>query len=141
MNPIDQTIMHDIENGRAGNCMSAFIASVLELPLDEVPYFAEGWPDGEVFHRRVNDFLRQFNLAIMFSDCQAHFEYFGVKGVVHMLGGKSERGVNHATVGIDGALAHDPHPSKAGLVSVDDDWGVFVVLDPSKPSGRFARAA
>ncbi len=32
--------------------------------------------------------------------------------------GRSERGVDHAVIAFDGALWHDPHPSRAGLVSV-----------------------
>jgi len=139
MKPIDQTLLHDLENGQAGNCMTAFIASVLEMPIEQVPYFAEGWPDGQVFHQRVNDFLRGFNLAMLTVDCQAYFSAYGVVGVVHGLSGLSDRGVEHATVGIDGALAHDPHPSKTGLAKKRDEWGVFVVLDPAKPAGKFAR--
>ena len=42
MKPIDQTRLHDLENGQAGNCMTAFIASVLEMPIEQVPLLRRG---------------------------------------------------------------------------------------------------
>ena len=37
-----------------------------------------------------------------------------------MAWGPSERGVRHAVVWVDGAMAWDPHPSRAGLLQVTE---------------------
>ena len=139
MKPIKQTVLHDPESGQYGNCMQAFIASVLELPLDSVPHFYRDGCDAETFHRRVNDFLGEFNLALLNLDVEAHVRAFDIKGIVHELSGESSRGVSHATVGKDGHMIHDPHPSGDGILTPWDYWGIFVVRDPAKPSGRFAK--
>jgi hypothetical protein len=41
-----------------------------------------------------------------------------VPEVPHFLGGISPRGFGHRCVGVGGQLVWDPHPSRAGLVSV-----------------------
>lgn len=137
MKPVDQTILHEPDKGRYGNCMQAMVASILEIPIDEVQHFLhDGTQDGVEFNRRVNDFLRPFNLCyLQFPKCQDSLDAFGIRGLVHEVSGPSRRGVEHACVAVDGTLVHDPHPSKAGLVSVDH-YGVFVVLDPSRAIGK-----
>jgi hypothetical protein len=134
MKPVDQSILHDPSNGQFGDCMRAMVASILELSIDEVPHFMhDGTKDGVVFNQRVNAFLRHFNLGyVSFPECRDALDAFGVRGLVHEVSGQSERGVCHACVALDGAITHDPHPSKAGLLKIED-YGVFVVLDPSKP--------
>lgn len=142
MTPIDQTILHDPANGVSGNCFAAFLASALEIPIEEIPNFAQDCPeDGVEFYRRIIAYLAPLNLAIVNIDVAAHFAAYGVKGVVHELYGDSPRGVCHATLGVDGAMVHDPHPSKDGLMTTAAEWGIFIVIDPSKPSGRFAVGA
>jgi hypothetical protein len=136
MKPVDQTILHDPANGRYGNCFAAFLASTLEIPIEDVPHFADGWPEPDEFNRRINAFLAPLNLAFMCVNIEDWCSSMGVTGLVHELFGLSPRGADHATVGIDGVMTHDPHPSKAGLLTPAEEWGVFVVLDPSKPAGE-----
>lgn len=138
MTPVDQTILHEPSEGRYGNCMQAMVASVLGVPIDAVPHFLhDGTQDGHEFSRRVNDFLRPFNLGYMEVTASArdYLDAVGLRGLVHEASGQSARGVSHACVAVDGAVVHDPHPTKAGLESVED-YGIFVVLDPSKAIGR-----
>ena len=49
----------------------------------------------------------------------------------YIAGGMCERGGRHSCVYRDGRLAHDPHPSRAGLLSVDT-WTLLVPLDPGQ---------
>lgn len=41
------------------------------------------------------------------------------------------RGVSHMVVYHDGKLAHDPHPSRAGILEVKRTW-VLAPLDPAR---------
>lgn len=137
MKPVDQTILHEPSEGRYGNCMQAMVASVLEFPIEEVPHFLhDNTQDGALFNRRVNEFLRPFNLAYLaFPECSDAMHAFGIRGLVHEVSGITQRGTEHACVALDGEITHDQHPSRDGLVSYDN-YGVFIVLDPSKPIRR-----
>lgn len=45
-----------------------------------------------------------------------------------IMGGKSPRGFQHAVVAKDGVMVYDPHPSRAGLVKVEDFELVIPIL-------------
>lgn len=46
--------------GFHGNCMSAVMATMFQMPLEDVPYFMEDLEEGdhEIFNQRVDDFLK-----------------------------------------------------------------------------------
>lgn len=129
MRPIDQTRFGDPD----GNCLSACLASLLELPLDEVPHFTgEGW------RHRLDEWLAargQWVLAFAppepssLDDAAAWLDA-AVRGYA-IVSGRSPRGLLHATVWRGGELVHDPHPSRAGLLGVQDVL-VLVPLDPAR---------
>ena len=100
-----------------GNCFSACIASVLHLPIENVPSFM-GRGDGGEWFDALAEWLKPRGLYPLF---------FNLKGwsppddAVCILGGKSPRGdFMHAVVGVGARVEHDPHPSRAGLVTMDD---------------------
>lgn len=136
MKPVDQQHLHKPAEGSFGDCMRAVVATMLELPAEAVPHFlADGNLDSFEFHRRVNAFLRPRNLAYLpVADLTDFLEEWGIKGLHHDASGDTERGTYHACAAIDGKVVHDPHPSRAGLLKVNE-FGVFLVLDPSKPIG------
>lgn len=138
MTPRDMTTIHDPEAGTFGDCSRAVIASLLGLTCDEVPHFlADGTKDGNEFCRRINDWLRPRNLAFVMMPGFAHIlDDIGVRGLHHEASGPSPRlpDYHHAVCGLDGVVTHDPHPSRAGIAV--ESWGVFIVLDPSKPTGQ-----
>lgn len=139
MKRVDQTIQHAPAEGCHGDCMRATFASLFELPIEDVPHFLHDGCDSDTFHRRINDWLRPMNLGYMpvaLAGCE-WLEAIGLNGWHHEAFGPSPRGVQHACVAIDGAVVHDPHPSKVGLVGIEGA-GVLVILDPSKPAGRAA---
>jgi hypothetical protein len=112
MKPVDQTIFVNDPEGRTGNCLQAALASVLMLPLEEVPHFAD-LPDDIWFSEMCNWLTeRGYQLNDMDSEemnyCSSYMLAIGM----------SERGVSHAANYDRNGLAHDPHPSKAGLLNI-----------------------
>ncbi len=121
MKPIDQTKFRVPE----GNCFSACVASLLHLPIEDVPTFcAEGDKWFEVFQQ----WLRPLGLyAFMLKHC----EEWRPDGY-YILGGKSPRGdFFHAVIARDGEIVHDPHPSRTGLVD-RQDYTLIVPFDLSE---------
>lgn len=126
-------VFQDKFGGVEGNCMAACVASILDLPLREVPNFvALGrqwfagfynfmqnhgfevicyWMDGVDPETGV-EFRRQLDWDNM-------PEYLKDLHPYHMTCGPAARGFSHATVGWRDQIVHDPHPSKAGLIKVD----------------------
>lgn len=115
---VDQTRVHDPENGTVGNCAQAAVASVLGVPLEAVPDFTGGSLADDVQSDR--DFWTRFD------------DYFAERGLVahrlhgnvglqalHLAAGPSERGVSHMVVRRGFDVVHDPHPSRAGLVDIE----------------------
>jgi hypothetical protein len=66
MLPVDQTTF----GHPGGNCFSACVASLLELPIEEVPYFM-GEPDepNERWAERLDAFLETYGLYALHFDC------------------------------------------------------------------------
>lgn len=122
MKPIDQTILAPPN----GDCLRACVASVFELALDEVPHFCGD--HRACWFEALRDWCRQrgFNPMLIHPDVLRD----DPRGVC-IVSGKSPRGDwLHSVVYRDGALAHDPHPSRAGVPSATDVL-FFVPLDPS----------
>lgn len=110
MKPVDQTIF-SVPGVSRGNCQQAAVASILGLPLEQVPNFNDCM---EGFWQGYENFL----LSKGFIDVRLPGNH--VPECFYLAYGKSARGVLHACVYRDGHLAHDPHPSRAGLVAVDE---------------------
>lgn len=123
--------------GFNGNCMAACVASILELPLRDVPNFvAECKDDNDSsWFGKFWGFMRQhgfeiipyhlvgynhetnteFDRTLDFDNLPEH-----LKDVYpyHLACGPAARGFEHATVGWRDQIVHDPHPSRAGLIKV-----------------------
>lgn len=107
--PVTQSILHGDPSGRPGNCLQAAVASLLELPLDAVPHFVEY----EDWEERLRDFCLAHGFRALMRPPTEHVPY-------GMAWGPSERGVRHAVCWVDGVIAWDPHPSRAGLLKVTE---------------------
>lgn len=110
MIPVDQT-----KFGSDGNCMSACLASILEIGIEEVQC-----KDEDNWYKKTNDWLQaEYNLALM---TVTKIPYW-FKGYLIMCG-ESPRGIEHATVGqvVEGVatIVHDPHPSRDGIPDVTE---------------------
>lgn len=147
MIPVLQTIFADPERGDghnaegiAGNCYQAALASVLELPLEQVPHFAQ---DGVHRCESSGEWLTARGLVRSFYDGDARLalryplrvepgtDFWGtpVESLVGALGaGPSPRGPWRHVVVLDpetGDMLHDPHPSGAGVLEVDEVELIF----------------
>jgi hypothetical protein len=110
MKPVDQNKLN-IPGEQKGNCQQAAVASILGLPLDQVPNFNDQ-PEG--FWPSYYRFLRKLGLV----DVQLPANY--APPCFYLAYGPSPRGVSHAVVYREGYLAHDPHPSRAGILEVKE---------------------
>lgn len=122
MKPVDQTKLHDPDNGIRGNCMAASLASILELPLSDIPEFedmeGDWWPNLMNWLESLGFYIIQWREEV----CLQGY---------YLCAGMSERGVNHQVVYKNGKLVHDPHPSKTGIKKVNEVWALLPI-DPSK---------
>ena len=104
MQAIDQTTFGE----GLGNCFSACVASILELPIDDVPFFGAD----ELWWTRFSEWLEARNL---YAVCLKHRAGRAPVGY-HILSGKSPRGeFMHSVVAKGEDIVHDPHPSRANI--------------------------
>jgi hypothetical protein len=125
-----------------GNCYAAAIASLLELPLTEVPnvevfFQIEGSYWNEVMLTFINSkgwdlcsddrykvFHPELARAIRSQDERTDEEYRAdlrlmLEDNYYLVSGPSVRGVNHITIYKAGELIHDPHPTKEGILALE----------------------
>lgn len=129
MIPVDQTIF----TVPGGNCLSACVASILHLNVQDVPPFC----DKEDWLGAMNEWLHERGLWAM---CFFYNPDVVPRGY-WILGGKSPRGdFLHAVVCKDREMVHDPHPSRDGVETRVDctlimplDMSEFVRRSRSKP--------
>ncbi len=118
MTPQKQTEFSDESNGVHGNCFSACIASMFDMPLSEVPNFsAFGDKWFEVFWEFMKPLPFDFEGTWDISTHPNWFQDFkGIDGFV-IVGGTSPRGIKngHAVIYKDGVPYFDPHPDNTFL--------------------------
>jgi len=123
MTPLDQTQFAG--EGAGGDCVRASVASILDLPLSEVPHFLEIAPEPQLWGLAFEDWMEARGLYVWLKHGHVEFEGY------YLVSGPSPRGVSHMVVYRDGKLAHDPHPSREGILDVT--WTrILVPLDPAK---------
>ena len=117
MKPVKQTILSDPPNDIRGNCFSACLASLLDLSIEDVPYFAilgEGWFAVFLDFLTANGYV--FEGTPNFGDWVKTYE--GIDGFF-IVGGESPRGIRngHSVIYKDGNPYFDPHPSNDFLTN------------------------
>ncbi|WP_145987387.1 hypothetical protein [Cupriavidus taiwanensis] len=135
MKPVDQTKLHDPENGVYGNCFTACIASLLSLPISEVPQFCNGDDDDGKWCRRANEWLAQRGLAFLeFPFTGPDYWKQAGSDCFHTITGTSPRGPEtlHCVVGRGSEIVFDPHPSRAGLVGDPSTWLLGVLIKTNR---------
>ena len=133
MIPLDQTSF----GATAGNCFSASVASILEMPLEDVPNFnPENW------FNELNEWLPNYGLFALFfckydrpADWRLTWKAL-TDSVICEAGVASPRypGADHSVVFYKGVVIHDPHPDKASMSASLDDLRsliVFVAINPA----------
>ena len=118
MKPINQTTF----GAPGGNCLSACFASLLHIPIEDVPYLESD--DVEPQIAKFATWLKAYGLYPLMLSPGAHVPGF------HIISGHSPRGRGtHAVVAVGDTIVHDPHPSKAGIRDVVHK----IVLVPFEP--------
>lgn len=132
-----QTIFGNGEAGATpGNCMQTAVASLLDLPLEEVPHFV-ALPENQWWSAFL-DWVgkRGLRLEMYAPRFPTLAEYAGgtlITGPLSMVPkdkivlalGMAERGFEHVVLYQDGKLVHDPHPSEAGLLAEPEEVWVL----------------
>lgn len=113
---IDQTIF----GAGTGNCFAACVASLLELPLADVPNFCAGYTDGS-WYPPYREWLAKrgfIDLSLNWGDWVT--DVGGMGDVIFIVSGPGPRGCDHSTLYQHGKLLHDPHPSRDGLLKASE---------------------
>lgn len=100
-----------------GDCYRTCIACLLDMHPLEVPHFmASTWGDWE-----TRKWLKPRGLMVIEMRCELVYNGWLLDrediDLFHIMCGMTERGLMHAVVGRNGKVYHDPHPSRAGLLS------------------------
>ena len=121
MKPVDQSRI----SYEDGDCLRACIASVLELPLEDVPAYLN-----DDMGARYNEWLRRFNLSLLAIRLDPGID---VPAGYHLIEGPSRNGKDsHVAVGLNGKIVHDPDPTSRGEFKGGGNYWVFVTLDPAR---------
>lgn len=127
MKPVDQTVF----GYPNGNCLLACVASILEVPLADLPHMGPETHDGS-WWGLVQGVLQARGHTLVYYVPDGGVEGHRFLDIAppgyHIACGESPRSildehgknVGHCVVMKDGKLAHDPHPSRAGITSVRD---------------------
>ena len=126
MTPVDQQFLHDKEKGIKGDCMRAALASLLDLPITQVPHFAQISSNGAYgFYTMIEDWLDDLGYRALWGRSMVYMQKPG-EDLYHLISGPSPRGngndLFHCVVGLNGEPFFDPHPSRAMLAGERAQW-------------------
>jgi hypothetical protein len=127
MRPVDQTSFGVKRFPHVpGNCLSACIASILEMPVEEIPNFVDtsDYRDG-LWVGRLNAWLETLGLyayTVLADEWDVHTN---PPVGYYIAYGRSINNNLHAVVCKDNCMVHDPDSRRTGLVSVE---GVVVIV-------------
>lgn len=136
MKPVDQSILYHEGSKIRGDCYRACIASILELPLEEVPHFMQIDVDTKEYYLgHVQNWLLEKGMFMMSLPEEINEYYKWIidekyPGYV-IASGVSPRQpegktLHHAVVMKSGKIVHDPHPSREGLVGEPLHYEIIV---------------
>jgi hypothetical protein len=121
MRKVEQTKLHSEKV--TGNCMAASFASILELPLSEVPEFED--MENVKWFLALEKWLYDLGYEIVRFNGEMVFKGY------YLVSGNSPRGdFLHQVVYKNGEMVHDPHPSNDGINSHTNTW-LITPMDPS----------
>ncbi len=111
-----------------GDCLSACIASILDISIEKVSNFSNGYvnhlTDDEVWQEVLN-FLYGYNLTtLIFPDSWIAAETLNHHYIKVQ---RTSNGTYHATVQYAGKLVHDPDPKQVTLTDSLDDCIIILV--------------
>jgi hypothetical protein len=108
-----------------GDCVRSTYSAILEIPIEQIPLLDPGTSErlGQDQGDRERMWLATIGLDLLEIGVNPPDELSPeilacAPDVPHLMSGISPRGYGHRVVGIGGKVAWDPHPSRAGLVTV-----------------------
>ena len=138
MRPVYQNLFGERHGkNRGGNCFQAALASLLELPLSQVPDFCNDcrsdWYDRFISWLRKRGYSA-IHLEVTSEQLSCPNLGFGSAESFHgcflLISGKSPRGIPHTVIYRGGQLIHDPHPEGGGVTPAELD--LIFPIDPAK---------
>lgn len=120
MTPVKQSKLYAADAIHNGNCFAACLASMLDLPLWMVPPFDDMFGRTD-WWARVGEWLARIH-HVRLVRTEGHAPE--AMPPYYIASGLSARGVRHSVIYAAGELAHDPHPSGAGVLAVEWTWHV-----------------
>jgi len=126
MEPVDQTT--------PTNCFQACLASILELPIADVPDVmnAADLPTPSHWLWPLQDWLQTLGLGVLCAVPQdPDFARFHSNAWLIAAGHSWREHEGHAVVWRDGAMVHDPHQARGGLRGEPREFYFFYLLDPA----------
>lgn len=131
-----QEILHS-DDGENGDCYRASVASLLGLPLEEVPHFYRKGNEERAMEE-FSDWLRERGYVFVDIMRGENLPAY-LKGTFHLLSGPSPRFPQywHCVLGYEGEIYHDPHPEGGSLGGIPQDWIVTVLVahEPTATAG------
>ena len=120
---VNQLICHGEDDG---DCFRACVASILELPVEDVPNFSGIAQNDEEFWDLNNTWAatKGFKYVTIYLEKQ---NWSIISGILCIASAKSPRREDqtHAVVWHDGII-HDPHPSNDFLAETPEEFTLFV---------------
>ena len=128
MTKTDQRYEH-IPPHSVGDCHAACLATILEVPLSEVPR-VKGITESDIenWWIRLGNWLMIRDIYLFKYSVTDDLEIWQSPSVkVWIASGDSSRGGLHCVVMEDDEIFHDPHPSRAGLSNIQFAEHIVVV--------------
>ena len=141
MIPITQLNRHDPDNGIWGDCWSTCIASILEVPREDVPHFYDKGRSGVAGRNLARKWLKERGLTILSTVYMGELDLDDIlyaqsknnPDTYFILSGTSRNGTCHAVVALNDAIVWDPAIDKSGIVGPcepmndDPDCGLYYI--------------
>lgn len=113
MKPVYQKRLHLPRLNLYGDCMSACIASILEINTEDVPHFAgKYFNEPDKFHKAIRDWLAQFGyfyLTILYGNDPRNEMKQNNSGIYYIFSGESGYSrASHSVICINDKIVHDP---------------------------------
>lgn len=110
-----------------GNCLTAVVASLLELPIEAVPNFVQidvsGGPD---YWTHLNGYLYWMGWEIQYiRPKNPPSGFYTVSGVSTQA--TESHVIYHICIYKDGKIVHDPNPHGNGLLTEESGWMLIPV--------------
>lgn len=112
-----------------GDCFRACVASILELPIQEVPHFFHDGDDAEG-EERLAAFLESHGLVLFGVSIDPEYQLLdfiaGRRDIYHLVYGKvkADSDVRHCVVGLNGDIVFDP----SGFNEMEEIDGIGLLL-------------